>query len=278
MEPLQKTLDRYIETLGQPTLRSEADLRECIENCRSRNDPNIFYLMVDMNLGAETSWYHNTKRHLGVDYITQNDLIFRIHPHWQDWYLAFSALIYRVGIYHLQGYLNLNLEFSISVPLEHADGSYRWYKQFARPVTCDSSGRIVHFIKEMRLLCAYDRLSPELPKLFVQGKDDDVLRGNIQRAGHEAVMKMLLGVIPRSGMVVLQAYRIFAYQKGDTWCMPDKSTIEKKLKITRAGLNKAITRLNVAARENLPTMVASSMPDLVVFMNDLFGQPAKNEL
>lgn len=275
MKELQQSLTDYICSLGPPTLRSEAELRKCIRRYRQRGDNNIFYLLVDVRKGPQTTWCHNLERHFGAARLTQQQLRDRIHPQWTNWYEATCEIIYRIGINQLRDYLALGINYSISVPLRQGDGKYYWYRQFTRPITFDRNRNVVQFVTEMRLLCAYDRLVPQTPKLVVGEYKGQPLLPEMQRVGHDAMIDMLLGLVPRSSITVLQMYRALAYHDGSRWQLPDKALLQKALGVKREALNKGIVRLMRSVRSKLPGHVTASLSDLVGFMNDLFGQPQK---
>lgn len=274
MKNLQQMLDDYISRLGPPTLRSEAELRNCVRRCRLSDDHNIFYLIVDARKGPKAVWGHNIRRHFGLQSLDQLDIHDRIHPQWRNWYESMSELIYRIGINQFNDYLALGFSYSVSVPLKQADGCYHWYRQLTRPVTFDADGNIVHFIMEMRLLCAYDLLAPEMPKLVIAKMEGgNQLQPEFQRIGYEAMMNMLLGAAPPASISILQAYCRMALHDGTVWRTPDKISVEKKLGLKREALNKGIVRLMKSVRANLPSLATGSVTDLVNFLNDLFGQP-----
>lgn len=275
MKDLQEQYEAYVAHLGPPTLRSEAAIREYMDSCRRRADPNIFFLVIDISKMSDTYWCYNTARHFGTDFITRADLFERIHPRWHDYYQALSLLIFRIGTTLLKDYLKFQAQYTINVPLRQSNGTYYWYTQFTRPLAFAANGNLTHFTKELRLLCTYDNLSPELPKISIGNNAHEQSQPEIQQAGQEALSNMLMGVVPRSSMTVLNAYRMLARRQGDAWAMPDKQEVENHLGMSRAGLNKALTRLNASVRECLPAIVTGSVADLVTFMNDIFGQPAR---
>lgn len=274
MKNLHQILNDYVSRLGPPTLRSEAEFRHCVRRCRQRDDLNIFYLIVDVRKGPKTVWGHNITRHFGLKSLEQLDLYDRIHPQWRSWYQSMSELIYRIGINQFSDYMALGFTYSVSVPLKQADGRYYWYRQYTRPVTFDANGNIIHFVMEMRLLCAYDRLAPEMPKLVItEVKDSHQLEPELQKVGYQAMMNMLLGVVPPASLSILQAYCQLAVHDGTVWRTPDKESVEKKLGLKKEALNKGIVRLMKAVRTNLPSLATGSVTELVNFLNDLFGQP-----
>jgi hypothetical protein len=263
--------------VGKSTLSSAAALWKLQQNCKARQNPNAFYLTVDVRNGPDAIWWWNIENHLGEGVKMREEVISRVHPRWIDVYNSHRLACYKVmeqqpEVSEMGGLLSFNNKF----PLKRANGKYYWYHHVSSPIAFDEEGRMVQFMIEFRVLNPYDNLAPEPPYILVGNEVSEKLTQVIQSFWSEGLVEKILTGVPPVGFKVLHAYRSLATKDENGWVLPGKEQVENHLEMSRVALNKTNGRIIKVAKSALPSIVTSSVSTLAGFLNDMFGPPDKN--
>jgi hypothetical protein len=155
--------------LGVTTSASLAELAEQKRDCLLREDPNSFYATTNLSPEQNMEWFHNMKRHLGVDALDYQAFLSHIHPAWFPLHRGYTIGAYETLYSEDFGFSHRNCIYTINVPLSHPDGSYHWYNQMTVAAGFDEKEAMTMHLSHYHRLCEYDRLVPQRPVFMVNG-------------------------------------------------------------------------------------------------------------
>lgn len=264
---------KFFEGVGEPTMKSSAELRALQEARRRFNNPECFHLTVDPRPPGEVHWSYNTEYHLGHK---QPDGAFYLGMFHPKWYLIFiAASLSALKIYRRTSgeQYKPDQSFNLMVPLRQANGAYYWYNMYTIPGAFDEKGRLTRHINVFQRICSFENLFPTGPKISINGKSEPKHVEEVKKSIEMVLSEELKQILTPSGYKILQAYRencIFSEGKWHPLSHQKMGTILGK---SRQALDRANVRLLQSARQIFPPVVLSSVSTLAAALNFFCGKP-----
>lgn len=264
-----KTYVSLFQGVGEPTLRSAAELRAMQKKCTGRNDPNTFYATVDPRPDVKVTWSYSTDAHFGPQKFTYQNFFDAIHPFWLPLYMGMVEFTLRLVKPTVNESGTRNLSLTTNLPLRNKSGKYYWYSQVSFAGSFDGRGALVEYFNEFHRLAEFDRMIPSRPSLTYRGNLVGAYDIQLREAVEGLLGKSLRQLFSPTCFKLLHAYRIMKSSRRST----SREAVSNYLGVRLQALDKRNVRLLAQARLAFPAAMLTSVADLANSINEIFGMP-----
>ncbi|MEM9834969.1 MAG: hypothetical protein AAF828_00620 [Bacteroidota bacterium] len=265
------SLGRLFKKVGNPTPHTTDRLKSLQRRYNQILNPHVFHLSLNVRPYPTIFWCHNTERMLGVKRLSYDGYLDRIHPEWLAIHGHFLLTFFRLILTDFRSEAQHGWSLYIKVPLRDSSGKYAWYTQYMRPMEFDHAGRMVSHLSTYTFIDVYDNYRPTGPSVRLDGKDNFLIKRQLQRITEQAVMHEFMGSLRPYEHRTLNVIRRHFAEQGSKKL--DLKVIGEELNVSKQAVYKYSYRIMEVTRDCFPVTGIKTIEDLARFLNAQFGKP-----